>query len=58
MNRNNTTINPAEFSGKEQEECTRCSLYVYTPEEIEENMCNDCIDELEALDENTNFKNL
>jgi hypothetical protein len=54
----NDPNNPINFNGKEQEECLRCALYIYTPEEIEENMCNDCMDELEIKDENTNFKNL
>ena len=58
MNRNNTTLDPTEWNGTEIERCERCDKDVLTPEEVDEKMCFECIEELEIIDENTNFRNL
>ena len=58
MNRDNTTLNPTEFKEPEPERCERCDTDILTPEEVEEKHCFECMEELEVIDENTNFKNL
>ena len=50
--------NPTEYNEPEQERCERCDNDILTPEEVEEKMCFECMEELEIIDENTNFKNL
>lgn len=54
----NIQSDPAEFNGKEPERCQRCDNDILTPEEIEEKMCFDCMEELEIEDENSNSRNL
>ena len=49
---------PTEFNGKENKRCSRCDNDILTAEEVEEKMCFECMEELEIIDENTNFKNL
>ncbi len=49
---------PTEYNEPEQERCERCDTDILTLEEIEEKHCFECIEELEIIDENTNFKNL
>ena len=49
---------PTKFNGKEPERCSRCDNDILTPEEIEEKMCFDCMEELEIQDENSNSRNL
>tara|TARA_R110000744_G_scaffold347329_1_gene452866 strand:+ start:39 stop:251 length:213 start_codon:yes stop_codon:yes gene_type:complete len=49
---------PTEWSGPELERCSRCDNDILTPEEVEEKMCFDCMEELEIQDENSNSRNL
>ena len=49
---------PTEFNGKENKRCSRCDDDILTPEEIEEKMCFECMEELEIEDENSNSRNL
>lgn len=46
MNRNNTTLDPAEWNEPEAQKCNLCANYL-TPEEVAENnddngYCNEC----------------
>ena len=50
--------NPIEYNEPEEERCERCDNDILTVEEVDEKMCFECIEELEIIDENTNFKNL
>ena len=50
--------NPIEYNQPEQERCERCDTDILTLEEVEEKYCFECMEELEIIDENTNFKNL
>tara|TARA_R110002124_G_scaffold184465_1_gene351966 strand:+ start:440 stop:616 length:177 start_codon:yes stop_codon:yes gene_type:complete len=50
--------NPIEWNEQESQRCERCDTDILTLEEIEEKHCFECIQELEIIDENTNFKNL
>ena len=54
----NDPNNPINFEGKEAERCTLCDNDILTPEEIDEKHCFECMEEIEIIDENTNFKNL
>ena len=54
----NIQSDPTEFNDKEPERCSRCDNDILTPEEVEEKMCFDCIEELEIQDENSNSRNL
>ena len=49
---------PTEYNQPETERCERCDNDILTPEEIEEKHCFECMEELEIIDENTNFRNL
>ena len=49
---------PTEYNQSETQRCERCDNDILTLEEIEEKHCFECIEELEIIDENTNFKNL
>lgn len=49
---------PNEWNGKEVERCKRCDNDILTPEEIEEKMCVECMEEIEIIDENSNSRNL
>jgi len=42
MNRNNTTIDPVEFTEPEADRCNVCDNDILTPEEIEDEICNEC----------------
>tara|TARA_R110002167_G_C12213964_1_gene608047 strand:- start:67 stop:264 length:198 start_codon:yes stop_codon:yes gene_type:complete len=55
--RNSYGSDPNDYD-KEQERCNRCDNDILTLEEIDEKMCIECMEELEIIDENTNFKNL
>ena len=50
--------NPTEFNEQEPERCERCDNDILTPEEVEEKMCFECMEELEIIDENSNSRNL
>tara|TARA_R110000751_G_scaffold157001_2_gene262414 strand:+ start:136 stop:312 length:177 start_codon:yes stop_codon:yes gene_type:complete len=50
--------NPIEWNEQEPQRCKRCDTDILTPEEVEEKMCFECMEEMELQDENTNFKNL
>ena len=50
--------NPIEWDEQEPQRCKRCDTDILTLEEIEEKHCFECIEELEVIDENSNFKNL
>ena len=58
MNLDTTNLNPINFEGKESERCTLCDNDILTPEEIDEKMCFECIEEIEIIDENSNSRNL
>jgi len=49
---------PTEFNEREVERCKRCDNDILTPEEIEEKMCLECMEEIEIIDENSNSRNL
>ena len=49
---------PTECNDKEPERCQRCDNDILTAEEIEEQMCFDCMEELDIEDENSNSRNL
>lgn len=49
---------PTEHNEREVERCKRCDNDILTPEEIEEKMCFECMEEIEIIDENSNSRNL
>lgn len=49
---------PTECNEREVERCKRCDNDISTPEEIEEKMCFECMEEIEIIDENSNSRNL
>ena len=49
---------PTEYNQPEAQRCRRCDNDILTPEEVEEKMCFECMEELEIIDENSNFRNL
>tara|TARA_R110002153_G_scaffold104673_2_gene242724 strand:+ start:143 stop:319 length:177 start_codon:yes stop_codon:yes gene_type:complete len=49
---------PTEFNEPEAQSCQRCDNDILTVEEVEEKHCFECMEEMEVIDENTNFKNL
>tara|TARA_R110002124_G_C8839367_1_gene505403 strand:- start:189 stop:365 length:177 start_codon:yes stop_codon:yes gene_type:complete len=51
-------LDPTEFNESETERCERCDNDILTIEEVDEKHCFECIEELEIIDENTNFRNL
>ena len=57
--KSNEYFNPINYNDEEPTRCERCDN-ILQPEEIQEDEthCFNCIEELEIIDENTNFKNL
>ena len=51
-------LDPTEFNESETERCERCDNDILTIEEVDEKHCFECMEELEIIDENTNFRNL
>ena len=49
---------PTEHNEREPERCQRCDNDILRPEEIEEKMCLECMEEIEIIDENSNSRNL
>ena len=49
---------PTEYNQPEPKRCQRCDNDILTLEEIEEQMCFDCMEELDIEDENSNSRNL